>query len=51
VFIQGVLNEFLEHQRGKKRLKDYLIYEYVLYWKKEIRSDVQTNYLSKEIGY
>lgn len=45
--MQGVLNELLDHQRGKKRLKDYLIYEYVLYWKKEIL----TNYLSKEIGY
>lgn len=45
--MQGVLKELLEYQRGKKRLKDYLIYEYVLYWKKEIL----TNYLSKEIGY
>jgi hypothetical protein len=42
-----VLNELLEHLKEKKLLKDYLVYEYVLYWKKEIL----TNYLSKEIGY
>jgi hypothetical protein len=42
-----VLNELLEHLKEKKLLKDYLVYEYVLYWKKEIL----TNYLSKETRY
>jgi hypothetical protein len=34
-----VLNELLEHLKEKKLLKDYLVYEYVLYWKKEILSN------------